>query len=154
MSSRARKKRSEMNGNSLGVVLSPGGLAAAAECSGSQSGRRSGAGFAARSRSSWQTEAADLHRGVQTTHFTRSRSRGDDARWPWRPSPPRRSVLVAVDLLAARAGRWKQRWCRRRSLAPQARKSSTLTSASAPTAYELLLSHVLFRLRLCLECDA
>src|ERR1700694_1627204 len=29
MSSRARKKRSEMSGYSLGVVLSPGGLAAA-----------------------------------------------------------------------------------------------------------------------------
>ena len=34
---------------------------AAAEYSGSQSGRRSSAGFAARSRSSCQTEAADLH---------------------------------------------------------------------------------------------
>jgi hypothetical protein len=34
---------------------------AAAECSGSQSGRRSGAGFAAGSRSSCQTEEADLH---------------------------------------------------------------------------------------------
>src|SRR6266436_7467802 len=34
---------------------------AAAECSSSQSGRRSGAGFAAGSRSSCQTEAADLH---------------------------------------------------------------------------------------------
>src|ERR1700752_3218754 len=34
---------------------------AAAEDSGSQSGRRSGAGFAAGSRSSCQTEAADLH---------------------------------------------------------------------------------------------
>jgi anti-sigma B factor antagonist len=33
----------------------------AAECSGSQSGRRSGAGFAAGPRSSCQTEAADLH---------------------------------------------------------------------------------------------
>jgi hypothetical protein len=30
-----------MNGNSLGVVLSSGGLAAAAKCSGSQSGRDS-----------------------------------------------------------------------------------------------------------------
>src|ERR1700731_250455 len=77
---------------------------AAAECSGSQSGRRSGAGFAAGSRSSCQTEAADLHGCVQTTHLTRSRSRCDNARWPWRPSPPRRSVLVFADLLAARAG--------------------------------------------------
>src|SRR5437660_7337721 len=77
---------------------------AAAECSGSQSGRRSGAGFAAGSRSSCQSEAADLHSGVQTTHLTRSRSRCDDARWPWCPSPPRRSVLVSADLLAARAG--------------------------------------------------
>src|SRR5437588_12254572 len=47
---------------------------AAAECSGSQSGRRSGAGFAAGSRSSCQSEAADLHSGVPTTHLTRSRS--------------------------------------------------------------------------------
>src|SRR5438445_12747607 len=45
---------------------------AAAECSGSQGGRRSGAGFAAGSGSSCQTEAADLHRGVQTTHLARS----------------------------------------------------------------------------------
>src|SRR5258708_21139421 len=38
MSSRARKKRSEMNGNSLGVVLSPGGLAAAERSEGSPPG--------------------------------------------------------------------------------------------------------------------
>src|SRR5437879_2853835 len=44
---------------------------AAAQCSGSQSGRRSRAG-AAGPRSSSQTEAADLHSGVQTTHLTRS----------------------------------------------------------------------------------
>src|SRR6267154_4887583 len=37
MSSRARKKRSEMNGNSLGVVLSPGGLAAAERSGGERS---------------------------------------------------------------------------------------------------------------------
>src|SRR6266513_1532810 len=77
---------------------------AAAQWSGSQSGRRSGAGFAAGSRSSCQSEAADLHSGVQTTHLTRSRSRCDDARWPWGPSSPRRSVLVSADILAARAG--------------------------------------------------
>ncbi len=46
--------------------------------SGSQSERRSGAGFAAGSRSSCQSEAADLHSGVQTTHLTRSRSRFPD----------------------------------------------------------------------------
>src|SRR6266576_1078193 len=38
MSRRARKKRSEMNGNSLGVVLSPGGLAAAERSGGSPPG--------------------------------------------------------------------------------------------------------------------
>src|SRR6476620_8807332 len=38
MSSRARKKRSEMNGNSLGVVLSPGSLAAAERSGGSPPG--------------------------------------------------------------------------------------------------------------------
>src|SRR5258705_868290 len=38
MSSWARKKRSEMNGNSLGVVLSPGGLAAAERSGGSPPG--------------------------------------------------------------------------------------------------------------------
>src|SRR5258708_12370617 len=37
MSSRARRKRSEMNGNSLGVVLSPGGLAAAERSEGKRS---------------------------------------------------------------------------------------------------------------------
>src|SRR6266576_3335905 len=37
MSGRARKKRSEMNGNSLGVVLSPGGLAAAERSGGERS---------------------------------------------------------------------------------------------------------------------
>src|SRR6516162_9707097 len=82
---------------------------AAAECSGSQSGRRSGAGFAAGSRSSCQTEAADLHSGLQTTHLARSRSRSGDARWSGRPTPPRRSVLVSADLLAARAGPWNPR---------------------------------------------
>src|ERR1700751_3782482 len=82
---------------------------AAAEFRGSQSGRRSGAGFAAGSRRSCQTGAADLHSGGQTTHLTRSRSRCGDARWPWRPSPPRRSVLVSAGLLAARAGPWNPR---------------------------------------------
>src|SRR5258708_13784012 len=37
MSSRARKKRSEMNGNSLGVVLSPEGLAGAERSEGERS---------------------------------------------------------------------------------------------------------------------
>src|SRR5258705_4494302 len=37
MSSRARKKRSEMNGNSLGVVLSPGGLPGAERSEGERS---------------------------------------------------------------------------------------------------------------------
>src|SRR5215468_4669809 len=60
---------------------------AAAECSGSQSGRRSGAGFAAGSRSSCQTEAADLHSRIQTAHLARSRSRSGDARWLGRPTP-------------------------------------------------------------------
>jgi hypothetical protein len=36
MISRARKKKEEMNGNSLGVVLSPGGLAVADRASGSR----------------------------------------------------------------------------------------------------------------------
>src|SRR5712691_144457 len=45
MSSRARKKKTEMNGNSLGVVLSPGGLAAAerSEGEGSEPQRRAAA---------------------------------------------------------------------------------------------------------------
>jgi transposase-like protein len=60
----------------LGVWLPRNG----AECSGSQRGRRSGAGFAPGSRSRCQTEAADLHSGVQTTHPRRSRSCCDDAR--------------------------------------------------------------------------
>src|SRR5216684_8897918 len=38
MSSRARKKQAEMNGNSLGVVLSPGGLAGAERSEGSPPG--------------------------------------------------------------------------------------------------------------------
>src|SRR5229473_2258577 len=37
MSSRARKKKEEMNGNSLGVVLSPGGLAVAERSEGESS---------------------------------------------------------------------------------------------------------------------
>src|SRR5580700_8110496 len=37
MSSRARKKKKEMNGNSLGVVLSPGGLAVAERSEGERS---------------------------------------------------------------------------------------------------------------------
>src|SRR5437762_10175717 len=41
MNSRARKKKAEMNGNSLGVVLSPGGLAAAALRCGSPGGEPS-----------------------------------------------------------------------------------------------------------------
>ena len=37
MNSRARKKQAEMNGNSLGVVLSPGGLAGAERSEGERS---------------------------------------------------------------------------------------------------------------------
>src|SRR5947208_15333887 len=44
---------------------------AAAECSGSQSGRRSGAGLAAGSRSSCQNDAANLNSGDKTTHRTK-----------------------------------------------------------------------------------
>src|SRR5881628_736876 len=44
MSSRARRKKAEMNGNSLGVVLSPGGLAVAERSEGERSEpQRSGA---------------------------------------------------------------------------------------------------------------
>src|SRR5436309_14399850 len=44
MSSRARKKKTKMNGNSLGVVLSPGGLAVAERSEGERSEpQRSGA---------------------------------------------------------------------------------------------------------------
>jgi len=46
MSSSARKQKAEMNGSSVGIALSPGGLAAA-ECTGSQSRRRFSGGFAA-----------------------------------------------------------------------------------------------------------
>ena len=46
MSSRARKQKAEMNGNSVGITFSPRGLAAA-ECTGSQSGRPLSGGFAA-----------------------------------------------------------------------------------------------------------
>src|SRR5437016_2758688 len=48
MSRRARKQRSEMNGNSLGVVLSPGGLAAAERSGGSPPGEPQRSGAAAK----------------------------------------------------------------------------------------------------------
>jgi bifunctional non-homologous end joining protein LigD len=82
---------------------------AAAQWSGSQSGCRFDAGFAAGFRSGCQSEAAELHSGVQTTDPARGGSRCSDARWPWRLSTPRRSVLVSADLLAARAGHWNPR---------------------------------------------
>src|SRR6266852_6189177 len=72
--SRARKQKTEMNGNSLGVVLSPGGLAAA---------ERSGG-----ERSEPQRSAAAAKAGADSLAASR----------------PRRSVLVSADLLAARAG--------------------------------------------------
>src|ERR1700741_1469157 len=48
MSRRARKKRSEMYGNSLGVALSPGGLAAAERSEGSPPGEPQRSGAAAK----------------------------------------------------------------------------------------------------------
>src|ERR1022692_4839862 len=82
---------------------------AAAEWSGSQNRRRFFAGLAAGSRSGRETQAAHLHRGIQTGHSTGSRSRRCDTR-RYRSSPaPGRLVLLAAGNLAARAGRWNPR---------------------------------------------
>src|SRR6202011_6343482 len=53
---------------------------AAAQWSGSQSGCRFDAGFAAGFRRGCQSEAADLHSGVQTTDPARGGSRRSDAK--------------------------------------------------------------------------
>ena len=82
---------------------------AAAQWSGSQSGRRLPVGLGSGFRSGCQTQAAHLYRGVQATHLDRSRGCCRLTRWRWRSAPPRRSVLFAADLLEARAGRWNSR---------------------------------------------
>src|SRR5450759_1125120 len=77
---------------------------AAAQWSGSQSRRRFFAGLAAGSRSGRETQAAHLHRGIQTGHSTGSRGRRCHTR-RYRFSPaPGRLVLLAAGNLAARAG--------------------------------------------------
>src|SRR6266480_3224889 len=115
MSSRARKKRSEMNGNSLGVVLSPGGLAAAERSEGSPPGEpqrsaaaaKAGADPVPASRPDPEVVAKPKRRTYTAEYKQRILQEAEVAattRGPGRPSPPRRSVLVSADLLAARAG--------------------------------------------------
>src|SRR5260370_8521755 len=99
MSSRARKKRSEMNGNSLGVVLSPGGLAGAERSEGERSEpqrsaapAKAGADSVTRARPDPEVVAkpkrpTDPHSGGQTTHLTRSLMRCDYPSCPSCPSP-------------------------------------------------------------------
>src|SRR6266567_7007843 len=115
MSRRARKQRSEMNGNSLGVVLSPGGLAAAERSGGSPPGEPQRSGAAAKagadpvpaSRPDPEVVAKPKRRTYTAEYKQRILQEAEVAattRGPGRPSPPRRSVLVSADLLAARAG--------------------------------------------------
>src|ERR1700687_13260 len=117
--SRARKKKEEMNGNSLGV-LSSGALAGAERSEGERSElQRSGAaakagagsrpGSSPDSRGGGQSQTAHLYRGVQTTHLDRGRDCCCHTRWRRRSASPRRSVLVAADLLEARTSRWNSR---------------------------------------------
>ena len=77
---------------------------AAAQCSGSQSGRRFAAGFAAGSGSGRQTKRRTYTAEYKQRILQEAEVAADDARRSWRSSPPRRSVLVSADLLAARAG--------------------------------------------------
>src|SRR6202521_2019661 len=74
---------------------------AEAEWSGSPSGRRFAAGLAAGSRSGRETQAAHLHRGIQTGHPAGSRGRRCHT-GRYRSSPaPGRLVLLAAGHLAA-----------------------------------------------------
>ena len=54
-------------------------------------------------RSRGPTQAAELHRGIQSAHPARSRGGGCHPRRHRRPSPSRRSVLFFASQLAARA---------------------------------------------------
>src|SRR5881397_579672 len=114
MSSRARRKKAEMNGNSLGVALSSGGLAGAERSEGERSEPQRSAAPAKAGADSGMVSRPDpevvakakrhLHRRIQATHLARGRICCCDARRSGRSAPPRRSVLVSADLLAARAG--------------------------------------------------
>ena len=105
-----------MNGNSLGVALSSGGLAAAERSEGSPPGepQRSGAAAKASADSGAASRpdpevVAKAKRRTYTAEYKqrilrRSRSGCGDTRWSWCSASSERSVLVAVGHLAARTG--------------------------------------------------
>jgi transposase len=99
--------------NSLGVVLSPGGLAGAERSEGERSEpqrsaatAKAGADSAARARPDPEVVAKAKRRTYTAEYKQRIMAEAEAAAGPGRSAPSRRSVLVAVDLLAARAGRW------------------------------------------------
>src|SRR5437016_1397419 len=116
MSRRARKQRSEMNGNSLGVVLSPGGLAAAERSGGSPPGEPQRSGAAAKagadpvpaSRPDPEVVAKPKRRTYTVEYKQRILQEAEVAATTRAGLGAllRREglVLVSADLLAARAG--------------------------------------------------
>ena len=106
-----------MSSISLGV-LSSGALAGAERSEGGEpqrSGAAAKAGAGSRPVSLPDSEVVakakrrNLYRGVQTTHLGRGGDCCCRTWWRRRSASPRRSVLVAVDLLEARASRWNSR---------------------------------------------
>ena len=117
--SRARNKKVEMTGNFLGALPS-GGLAGAERSEGERSEpQRSGAVAKAGADSvsglrpdpevvakpKRRTYTAEYKQRILEEAELTAVTRGGTGR----PSPPRRPVLIAADLLAARAGQWNPR---------------------------------------------
>src|SRR5229473_2431295 len=79
MNSRARKKKTEMNGNSLGVVLSPGGLAVAERSEGSPPGEPQRSAAAAKagadSGSAWRPDPEVVAKAKRRTYTAEYKQR-------------------------------------------------------------------------------
>src|SRR5437667_12021595 len=75
MNSRARKKKAEMNGNSLGVVLSPGGLAVAERSEGSPPGEPQRSAAAAKAGADSRPDPEVVAKAKRRTYSTEYKQR-------------------------------------------------------------------------------
>jgi hypothetical protein len=101
MKSRARKKQAEMNDNSLGVVLSSGGLAAAERSEGSPPGEPQRSGAAAKAGADSGT-ASRPDPGVVAKAKRRTYTADINNAFSRKPMPLQRHVVLSVLFFAVK----------------------------------------------------